>query len=93
VSEINARLDQRFRLLTTGNRTARPRDQTLRALIDWSYELLSSEEQVVFGRLSVFAGGWTLDAAEAVAPAATRRNGRRSTCWPRWSERAWSKPR
>jgi predicted ATPase/class 3 adenylate cyclase/DNA-binding CsgD family transcriptional regulator len=65
--EINVRLDQRFRLLTTGNRTALPRHQTLRALIDWSYDLLSSEEQVVFGRLSVFAGGWTLDAAEAVA--------------------------
>ena len=67
VSEINARLDQRFLLLTTGNRTALPRHQTLRALIDWSYGLLSSEEQTVFDRLSVFAGGWTLDAAEAVA--------------------------
>ena len=66
-SEINARLDQRFRLLTTGNRTARPRHQTLRALIDWSYDLLSSAERTVFERLSVFAGGWTLDAAEAVA--------------------------
>ncbi len=66
-SEINARLDQRFRLLTTGNRTALPRHQTLRALIDWSYDLLSSEEEIVFDRLSVFAGGWTLDAAEAVA--------------------------
>jgi predicted ATPase/class 3 adenylate cyclase/DNA-binding CsgD family transcriptional regulator len=67
VSEINARLDQRFRLLTTGNRTALPRHQTLQALIDWSYDLLSAEEQIVFGRLSVFAGGWTLDAAEVVA--------------------------
>ena len=67
VPEINARLDQRFRLLTTGNRTALPRHQTLRALIDWSYDLLSSEERTVFERLSVFAGGWTLDAAEAVA--------------------------
>jgi predicted ATPase/class 3 adenylate cyclase/DNA-binding CsgD family transcriptional regulator/tetratricopeptide (TPR) repeat protein len=67
VPEINARLDQRFRLLTTGNRTALPRHQTLRALIDWSYDLLNSQEQIVFGRLSVFAGGWTLDAAEAVA--------------------------
>jgi predicted ATPase/class 3 adenylate cyclase/DNA-binding CsgD family transcriptional regulator len=65
--EINARLDQRFALLTTGNRTALPRHQTLRALIDWSYDLLSPPEQTVFGRLSVFAGGWTLDAAEAVA--------------------------
>src|SRR6202035_3341707 len=67
VPEVNARLDQRFRLLTTGNRTALPRQQTLRALIDWSYDLLSSEERIVFERLSVFAGGWTLDAAEAVA--------------------------
>src|SRR5580692_6695978 len=67
VSEINTRLDQRFRLLTTGNRTALPRHQTLRALIDWSYDLLSPQEQVAFDRLSVFAGGWTLDAAEAVA--------------------------
>ncbi len=67
VSEISARLDQRFRLLTTGNRTALPRHQTLRSLIDWSYDLLSCEEQIVFDRLSVFAGGWTLDAAEAVA--------------------------
>jgi predicted ATPase/class 3 adenylate cyclase/DNA-binding NarL/FixJ family response regulator len=66
VWEISARLDQRFGLLTTGDRTALPRHQTLRALIDWSYDLLSSGEQIVFGRLSVFAGGWTLDAAEAV---------------------------
>src|SRR3984885_14728660 len=65
--EINARLDQRFRLLTTGNRTALPRHQTLRALIDWSYDLLSPQERSVFERLSVFAGGWTLEAAEAVA--------------------------
>ena len=65
--EINARLDQRFRLLTTGNHTALPRHQTLRALIDWSYDLLSSEEQIAFERFAVFAGGWTLDAAEAVA--------------------------
>ena len=66
VSEISSRLDQRFRLLTGGSRTALPRHQTLRALIDWSYDLLSSEERVVLDRLSVFAGGWTLEAAEAV---------------------------
>jgi len=65
--EINARLDHRFRLLTTGDRTALPRHQTLRALIDWSYDLLTPQEQIAFERLSVFAGGWTLDAAEAVA--------------------------
>ena len=66
VSEISSRLDQRFRLLTGGSRTALPRHQTLRALIDWSYDLLNPEEQMVLGRLSVFAGGWTLAAAEAV---------------------------
>ena len=65
--EINARLDQRFRLLTTGNRTALPRHHTLRALIDWSYDLLNLQERIVLERLSVFAGDWTLDAAEAVA--------------------------
>ncbi len=65
-SEINARLDQRFRLLTTGNRSALPRHRTLRALIDWSYELLSPDERFVFDRLSIFAGDWTLEAAEAV---------------------------
>ena len=66
VLEISSRLDQRFRLLTGGSRTALPRHQTLRALIDWSYDLLNPEEQVVLDRLSVFAGGWTLQAAEAV---------------------------
>ncbi len=69
VPEISARLDQRFRLLTGGSRTALPRHQTLRALIDWSYDLLSPGEQVVLDRLSVFAGGWTLEAAEAVTSA------------------------
>jgi non-specific serine/threonine protein kinase len=66
VPEISSRLDQRFRLLTGGSRTALPRHQTLRALIDWSYDLLNPLEQLVLDRLSVFAGGWTLQAAEAV---------------------------
>ncbi|MBM3459804.1 MAG: tetratricopeptide repeat protein, partial [Armatimonadetes bacterium] len=66
VEELNQRLDQRFRLLTGGSRTALPRLQTLRALIDWSYDLLSAAEQALLCRLSVFAGGWTLDAAEQV---------------------------
>jgi class 3 adenylate cyclase len=66
VEQIAARLDDRFRLLTGGSRTALPRQQTLRALIDWSYDLLSPEEQTLLRRLSVFAGGWTLEAAEAV---------------------------
>ncbi|MGO8958954.1 MAG: LuxR C-terminal-related transcriptional regulator [Streptosporangiaceae bacterium] len=66
VSEISSRLDQRFRLLTGGSRTALPRHQTLRALIDWSYDLLNPAERIVLDRLSVFAGDWTLEAAEAV---------------------------
>jgi predicted ATPase/class 3 adenylate cyclase len=66
VESIAARLDDRFRLLTTGDRTLLPRQQTLRALIDWSYDLLTEEERAVFRRLAVFAGGWMLDAAEAV---------------------------
>ncbi len=55
-----------FDLLTSGNRTALPRQQTLRALIDWSYNLLSEKEKTFLRRLSVFMGGWTLDAAEAI---------------------------
>ena len=66
VEEIHRKLDQRFRLLTGGSRTALPRQQTLRSLIDWSYELLRELEQQLLQRLSVFAGGWTLDAAERV---------------------------
>jgi hypothetical protein len=66
VTEIERRLDDRFRLLT-GSRTALPRQQTLQALIDWSYNLLNPNEQNVFERLSVFAGGFDLDSAEAVA--------------------------
>ena len=66
VGEINDRLDDRFRLLTGGIRAALPRQQTLRALIDWSYNLLTEPEQMFFPRLSVFAGGWTLKAAETV---------------------------
>jgi non-specific serine/threonine protein kinase len=66
VEQIAARLDDRFRLLTGGSRTALPRHQTLRALIDWSYDLLTEAERALLRRLSVFAGGWTLEAAEAV---------------------------
>ena len=66
VEQISKRLDDRFRLLTGGARTALPRQQTLRALIDWSYGLLSENERLLLRRLSVFAGGWTLEAAEEV---------------------------
>jgi predicted ATPase/transcriptional regulator with XRE-family HTH domain len=66
VEDLAARLDQRFTLLTGGSRAALPRQQTLRAAIDWSYDLLSSAEAQLFARLSVFAGSWTLEAAEEV---------------------------
>jgi non-specific serine/threonine protein kinase len=64
--QIAARLDQRFRLLTGGSRAALPRQQTLRATLDWSYDLLSEPERRLLDRLAVFAGGWSLEAAEAV---------------------------
>ncbi len=66
LDQIAARLDDRFRLLSAGPRTAMPRQQTLEAAVDWSYALLSEPERAVLRRLSVFAGGWTLEAAEAV---------------------------
>ena len=64
--DILQRLDDRFRLLTGGTRDALPRHQTLQATIDWSHDLLSERERVLFRRLSVFAGGWTLGDAEQV---------------------------
>jgi predicted ATPase/class 3 adenylate cyclase len=66
VETIAARLTDRFRLLAGGSRTAMPRQQTLRALIDWSYDLLTEGERALLRRLAVFAGGWTLEGAEAV---------------------------
>lgn len=66
VEDINGKLDQRFRLLTGGSPTALPRQQTLRSLIDWSYNLLGEEERALLCRLSVFSGGWTLEAAETI---------------------------
>jgi predicted ATPase/transcriptional regulator with XRE-family HTH domain len=66
VTQLAERFDQRFRLLTGGSRTVLRRQQTLRATVDWSYGLLSGPERSLFRRLAVFAGGWTLDAAEAV---------------------------
>lgn len=68
VDQIAARLNDLFKLLTGGSRTALPRQQTLRALIDWSYDLLSEEERALLRRLAVFAGGWTFEAAEFVCP-------------------------
>src|SRR5580704_4557367 len=66
-AELDARLDQRFTILTGGSRTAVPRQQTLLAMLDWSWELLHGAERHVLARLSVFAGGFDLAAAEAVA--------------------------
>jgi non-specific serine/threonine protein kinase len=66
VAQIATRLDDRFKLLTRGTRGAMPRHQTLRALIDWSYDSLPEAEAILLRRLSVFAGGWTLEAAEAI---------------------------
>ena len=70
VDQIAARLDDRFRLLTGGSRTALPRHQTLRGVLDWSYQLLSDPERVLLRRLSVFAGGFTLHALERISAGA-----------------------
>ena len=93
VGDLLGRLEDRFRLLTGGSRTALPRQQTLAATVDWSYALLTEPERALFRRLAVFAGGWSLAAAERVAadpaaaadtagggptgPGASRRTG----CW------------
>ena len=66
VATIANRLNDRFSLLVTGDRTVLPRQRTLRAFIDWSYDLLTEAERTLFQRLAVFAGGWTLEAAETV---------------------------
>jgi predicted ATPase len=76
---IAARLDDRFRLLTGGPRTALPRQQTLRATVDWSHDLLGPVEQVVLRRLAVFAGGWTEDSAIAVCADPAHDGGRQGT--------------
>ncbi|WP_314614604.1 ATP-binding protein [Streptomyces stackebrandtii] len=68
--QIADRLDDRFRLLTSGSRTVLPRQQTLRAVVDWSWDLLEPAERTLLRQVSVFAGGWDLAAAEALAPGA-----------------------
>jgi predicted ATPase len=68
VEQVAARLDDRFRLLTGGRRLAMARQQTLRAALDWSFDLLGEPERTLFRRLAVFAGGATLDLVEAVCP-------------------------
>jgi predicted ATPase/class 3 adenylate cyclase len=66
VEQLSDRLAERFRLLTGGKRTALQRQQTMRALIDWSYDLLSEAEKMLLRRVAIFAGGWTLDAATEI---------------------------
>jgi predicted ATPase/DNA-binding CsgD family transcriptional regulator/DNA-binding XRE family transcriptional regulator len=81
VGEIAARLEHRFELLTFGPRAAPPRHQTLRGTVNWSYELLSEAERRLLMRASVFAGGWSLEAAEVVCDA-PRSNGKRESRSP-----------
>jgi predicted ATPase len=69
IGQVSDRLDQRFRLLTGGSRNAMPRQQTLQAAVDWSFELLGRAEREVLRRLSVFAGGFELEAAEVICAA------------------------
>jgi len=66
LNNICERLDNRFKLLTGGKRTSLPRQQTLKALFDWSYDLLSDHEKILWSRLSVFSSGWTLEASEEI---------------------------
>ncbi len=73
--QIAARLDDRFRLLTGGSRTALPRQQTLRALIDWSYQSLNEVEPRALHCLAAFSGGWSFEAAEAVIGESEAMNG------------------
>ena len=81
VAEINTRLKDRYKLLTGGDRTLQARQQTLRALVDWSYDLLEDTEQMLLARLSVFAGGFDLAAVEAICGVGSADAGRRrSTC-------------
>ncbi len=69
IADINKRLNDRYKILTGGDRTLQARQQTLRALVDWSYDLLSENEQILLARLSVFAGSFSLEAAEAICGA------------------------
>jgi len=83
------RLDQRFRLLTEGSRTAPQRQQTLQAAVEWSYSLLHGGEQLLLRRLSVFAGSFDLNAAEAVCGLGDIKAFDVPTCPVHWWTRAW----
>ncbi len=82
--QILQRLDDRFRLLTGGSRTALPRQQTLKALIDWSYGILSEEEKNLLQDLSVFRGGWTINSAMDISPEVDI-----FTSFPSWLTNLW----
>ena len=90
--DLVSRLDQRFKLLTRGSRAALERHQTLRSTIDWSYDLLEPTERHALDRLSVFAGGCDLAAAEAVLPGTTSTPWMWSTCWVSSSTNRSSSP-
>ena len=91
VEQILEKLEDPLGLLTTGSRTAAARHRTLRATLQWSYELLSEAEQALFRRLSVFVGGWTLEAAEAVGAgrAVTTERGAGPARRRSWTNRWW----
>jgi hypothetical protein len=91
IEELAARLDDRFRLLTGGRWSALPRHQTLRATLDWSYELLPEPEGVILRRLAIFAGAFGLEAASAIAvsPEVTPR--KLPTVFPISSRNRWSR--
>ena len=92
ISEIVSRLDDRFGLLVGGSRVALTRQQTLRATVDWSYELLTQPERILLRRLAVFAGGFSMDAAEAVcADELLDADGIADLLAP-WSSDRWSFP-
>ena len=85
VDQIAERLHDRFRLLTGGRRTALPRMQTLQAMIDWSWNLLDDQEQLLLQRLAVFSGGWSLEAAQAVSSDELMDEFEVLICWSSWS--------
>jgi len=92
LSGLADRLDQRFRLLTGGSRTALARQQTLRATIDWSYSLLHGAEQLLLRRLSVFAESFDWTPPKKAAASGTSRRSRSPACSARWWTRAWWGP-
>ncbi|HLK60521.1 MAG TPA: tetratricopeptide repeat protein [Chthonomonadaceae bacterium] len=91
IEEIRSHLEDRFRFLVSGSRAALPRHRTLRALMDWSHDLLTPHEQALFRRLSVFTGGWTLEAVEAVCADSGQREEIRQTGSAHQGAAPWSR--